>query len=402
MIRSALLALVLVGAALAPQPAHAVSFPECQAFLCMPGGFPPPECAPARSAVLRRIRALLPALPAWSECVAAFDWDPANLTHNEDQLIDCPRGGNLSGRTCSYTTGDGCRYSYPARIRARAQVVVDGSTSFSPNHTFTAIARPDGDTYLSGGDPLICSPGGGGGGGYDSGVIGGPGSLPPPPICEPLTPGCDEDGNRCDPATDPDCPGECIPNTPACDEDGNRCDPATDPDCPGECIPNTPACDEDGNRCDPATDPDCPGECIPNTPACDEDGNRCDPATDPDCPGECIPNTPACDEDGNRCDPATDPDCPGECIPNTPACDEDGNRCDPATDPDCPPETPPCEDPNRRPSPPVPGTPARPEGSAYTTPIDTGLTCICPGNYPFPFFGFRGWICLPNPGTPVN
>ena len=311
----AFVSLAALFALLSPPPAAAVSFAECQAFLCMPGGFPPPECSPARSAVLRRIRALLPALPAWSECVAAFGFDPANVSHNETQLLDCPRGGNLSGRTCTYTTGDGCTYSYPARIRARVQVVVDGSTSFSPNHTFTAIARPDGDTYLSGGDPLLCSPGGGGGGGFDSGVIGGPGPPPPTPICEPLTPGCDEDGQPCDPATDPACPGECIPNTPACDEDGNRCDPATDPDCPPE---------------------------------------------------------------------------------------DDEEECDPDTDPTCPPETSPCQDPNRRPSPPVPGTPSRPEGSAYTTPIDTGLTCICPGNYPFPFFGYRGWICLPNPGSPVN
>ena len=256
---SALLALVLVGAALAPQPAHAVSFPECQAFLCMPGGFPPPECSPARAAVLRRIRALLPALPAWSECVAAFGFDPANVSHNETQLIDCPRGGNLSGRTCTYTTGDGCSYSYPARIRARAQVVVDGSTSFSPNRTFTAIARPDGDSYLSGGDPLLCSPGGGGGG-YDDGVVGPPDEEDD---CTPGTPGCP-----------PDEEDDCTPGTPGCspdedgDEDGNRCDPATDPDCPPE---------NENEDCDPATDPDCPPE---------NENEDCDPATDPDCPPE--------------------------------------------------------------------------------------------------------------------
>ena len=378
MISAIFTALVLLAITLAPPPARAVSFAECQAFLCMPGGFPPPECSPARAAVLRRIRALLPALPAWSECVAAFGFDPANVSHNETQLIDCPRGGNLSGRTCTYTTGDGCSYSYPARIRARAQVVVDGSTSFSPNRTFTAIARPDGDSYLSSGDPLICSPGEGGGGGYDEGVVGPPDDEDD---CVPGTPGCPDDG--CVAGT-PGCDEEddCIPGTPGCDEEDD-CIPGT-PGCrpdDDDCEPGTPGCPP-ADDCEPGT-PGCPGdECIPNTPACDEDGNRCDPTTDPDCP----------DDEKGACDPATDPDCP----------DDEKGACDPDTDPTCPPDLSPCQDPDRRPSPPVPGTPARPEGDAYTQPIESGDTCICPGNYPFPFFGFRGWICLPNPGTPVN
>ena len=392
------LALALVAGVLAPRPATAVTLAECQAFLCMPGGFPPPECSPARAAVLRRIRALLPALPAWSECVAAFGWDPANLTHNEDQLIDCPRGGYLSGRTCSYTTGDGCTYSYPARIRARAQVVVDGATSFSPNHTFTAVARPDGAPYLSSGDPLICSPGEGDGGGYDDGVVGPPDDEDD---CVPGTPGCP-----------PDEEDDCTPGTPGCPPDDDEdCVPGT-PGCPGdECVPGTPGCP--GDECVPGT-PGCPAdECVPGTPGCPPDDDEdCVPGT-PGCPGdECVPGTPGCP--GDECVPGT-PGCPAdECVPGTPGCDPgDPDDCTPGTpgcdpgDPDdCTPGTPgclsPCQDPDRRPSPPVPGTPARPEGDAYTQPIESGDTCICPGNYPFPFFGFRGWICLPNPGSPVN
>ena len=40
------LALVLQG--MAAPAALAVSFAECEAFLCLPGGFPPTECTPPR------------------------------------------------------------------------------------------------------------------------------------------------------------------------------------------------------------------------------------------------------------------------------------------------------------------------------------------------------------------
>lgn len=159
MISAPFIALVLVAGVLAPRPAQAVTFAECQAFLCLPGGFPPSECNAAKAAVLRRLRAFLPALPSWSSCAAAFGWDAANLTHNEHQHADCPRGGTHSGNTCRYTDANGCRYSYAARQRVTVQVVVDGSTQFSPNHTLTHTQRPASTPTLDPGqNPLLCAP----------------------------------------------------------------------------------------------------------------------------------------------------------------------------------------------------------------------------------------------------
>ena len=225
-------------AALVPTPSQAVTFAECQAYLCLPGGFPPPECTPAKRAVIARLMSGKPALPPWSSCASAFGWDMATLSHTEPRHYDCPAGGTLSGQTCRYTDAQRCTWSYTSREQATVQVVVDGSTSFSPNHTLTHTTRSAGTPTLD------------------------PGQNPR--ICRPRRPQCGTPGN-----------------------------------------------------------------------------------------------------------------------------------------PPCPPSST-CADPNRRPSPPVPGTPARPPGSAYTTPIASRPACICPGNYPFPFFGNRGWICLPNPGSPVN
>lgn len=149
------LALALL--ALALPSASAVTFAECQAFLCLPGGFPPPECSAAHTAVLRRLAQLKPALPSWSSCAAAFGWDSANLSHNEHQHADCPLGGHLSGNTCRDTDSQGCTYSGAARQRVRVQVVVDGSTSFQPNHTLTHTQRPATPLVLDPGqNPLFC------------------------------------------------------------------------------------------------------------------------------------------------------------------------------------------------------------------------------------------------------
>ena len=150
------LALALVAGALAPRPVQAVTFAECQAFLCLPGGFPAPECDAAEVAVRQRLDALLPALPSWSSCAAAFGWDAANLMHNEHQHWDCPNGGNLSGGQCRGTDQNGDGFCYTPRQRVTVQVVVDGTTSFQPNHTLTHTQRAAGTPVIVQ-NPLTCS-----------------------------------------------------------------------------------------------------------------------------------------------------------------------------------------------------------------------------------------------------
>ena len=61
MIRAFVSLVLVAGLVLAPAPALAVSMAECEAYLCLPGGFPPSECTPAKAAVLRRLAALQPA-----------------------------------------------------------------------------------------------------------------------------------------------------------------------------------------------------------------------------------------------------------------------------------------------------------------------------------------------------
>ena len=91
MITRTVLALALALQVLTTSPASAVSFAECQAWLCLPGGFPPWECNEAHAAVLRRLAALRPALPSWSSCASAFSWDSANLGHNDNWHDECPQ-----------------------------------------------------------------------------------------------------------------------------------------------------------------------------------------------------------------------------------------------------------------------------------------------------------------------
>lgn len=186
MIFAVWLALVIAAGVLVPRPAPAVTEAECHAFLCLPAGFntrggtPTNACDPAHAAVIDRINRGLPALPSWSSCAAAFGWDSANLTHTEPRHWDCPNGGTLAGTTCHDTDPQGCTYSGAARQRVTVQVVVDGSTSFQPNHTLTHTTRPAGTLVLDPGqDPLLC------------GDHGCPPNCPPPPpptgVCCPAT-----------------------------------------------------------------------------------------------------------------------------------------------------------------------------------------------------------------------
>ena len=88
MIRAFVSLVLVAGLVLAPAPAQAVTFAECQAFLCLPGGFPPRNAA-RQAAVLLRLSQLKPALPSWSSCAAAFGWDSANLRHTEPRHEEC-------------------------------------------------------------------------------------------------------------------------------------------------------------------------------------------------------------------------------------------------------------------------------------------------------------------------
>ena len=133
MIPAALLALVLVLPAVTARSALAISFAECQAWLCLPGGFPPSECTPAEDAVKRRLAAFQPPLPPWSSCASRFGWDAANLSYTQNTQDECPHGGTPTGGLCSGVGADGCAFSYSAQKTTTVKVAVDGRTNFSPN-----------------------------------------------------------------------------------------------------------------------------------------------------------------------------------------------------------------------------------------------------------------------------
>ena len=140
MIPMFIVSLALVLQVVAAPPALAVSQPECEAWLCLPGGFPPSECSPAQAAVMARLAAFKPALPSWASCAAQFGWDAANLAHTDRWYDECPHGGSPDRRgraatTCSGTDLNGCDFSYSAQKKVRVTVAVDGQTNFAPNHT---------------------------------------------------------------------------------------------------------------------------------------------------------------------------------------------------------------------------------------------------------------------------
>ena len=148
MIRTLFVSLALLSALLAPAPARAVTFAECQAWLCLPGGFPPSECNAAKAAVTRRLAAFQPPLPPWSACAAAFGWDSAVMSYNQDNTDQCRAGDTLTNGTCRGEDADGCRYSYTAQKNVTVQVSVDGSSNFQPNH-------PHRQTVAAAGTPAV-------------------------------------------------------------------------------------------------------------------------------------------------------------------------------------------------------------------------------------------------------
>ena len=120
------IALALVLHALTPGPAAACPA-ECEAWLCLPGGFPPSECTPAKAAVLRRLARGQAPLPAWSSCRARCNnAAAANLRWTFPTQLSCPSGGSLVGGSCQGIDGDGCSFTYTARNHGNVWVHVDG------------------------------------------------------------------------------------------------------------------------------------------------------------------------------------------------------------------------------------------------------------------------------------
>ena len=223
MITAAALALALALPALAPTAALAVSLAECEAYLCLPGGFPPSECTPAKVAVTRRLAALQPALPPWSSCTAAFGWDSANVSHTERRRDECPRGGTLTNGSCRGTNANGCTFRYTPRKRVTVQVVVDGATAFSPNRPHTQTVAQASTPVIT--CPAVPIPTPGGGGEGDGGDGDDDCENPPCDVvagCE--NPPCEEE------CENPPCDDDC--ENPPCDVVAGCENPPCDDDCP--------------------------------------------------------------------------------------------------------------------------------------------------------------------------
>ena len=126
MISAIFIALALLLHALTPPPAAACPA-ECEAWLCLPGGFPPSECNAAEAAVLRRLARGQAPLPAWSSCRARCNnAAAANLAWTFPTQLSCPSGGSLVGGSCQGTDAAGCSFTYTARNHGNVWVHVDG------------------------------------------------------------------------------------------------------------------------------------------------------------------------------------------------------------------------------------------------------------------------------------
>ena len=126
MISAIVLALVVLLPALTPRPAAACPA-ECEAWLCLPGGFAPSECNPAKAAVLRRLARGQDPLPRWSSCRARCDnAGAATLGWTFPTELSCPQGGSLSAGLCRGMDGSGCSFSYTPRNHGEVWVHVDG------------------------------------------------------------------------------------------------------------------------------------------------------------------------------------------------------------------------------------------------------------------------------------
>lgn len=131
MIAAIVIALAFLLQAPQPPPAQAQSFAECQAWLCLPGNYgrghgAEAECAPAKQAVLSRLRQHLDPLPKWSSCAARFGWDAATLHWTQPTDAPCPHGGSLSVGLCRGIDTNGCAFTYTPRESGKVWVWVNG------------------------------------------------------------------------------------------------------------------------------------------------------------------------------------------------------------------------------------------------------------------------------------
>ena len=123
------LALFLQGVA-RPSSALAVSEAECEAWLCLPGGFSVSECAPAKRAGARRLSLGMNPLPPWSSCVPLHGDPAAGLAlRTGNEYLSCPGGYNLREGVCVGLTP---AENYATEHRRFVWVLVDGERAGVP------------------------------------------------------------------------------------------------------------------------------------------------------------------------------------------------------------------------------------------------------------------------------
>ena len=102
-----------------PSPALAVSAAECEAWLCLPGGFSGSECAPARQVVDRRLNLGINPIPTWSSCAPLYSAPPAVLAlQMGDEYL--PRFFRLLPGTYSLPALIPKRHFFPLTVRWNA------------------------------------------------------------------------------------------------------------------------------------------------------------------------------------------------------------------------------------------------------------------------------------------
>ena len=238
-----LLALQIFPAPAAAQPSMDA---QCEAWLCLPGGFGPAECNPAKAAVdwrLSRVPPLDP-LPPWSSCAAHYEAIQANLRF--DNNYRPPGCGRSTGHGTVWVLSDGVRigsqYSYtrqetvrpcpppppprPPVLNRPTTTTTTTPTTTTTTPTTTTTTPPTTETTQT--DPCVVNP---------SSCI----EPPPPDPCEVDPASCIEppppDPCEVNPASciEPPPPDPCEVNPASCIEP-----PPPDPDPPPFTPPTGP------------------------------------------------------------------------------------------------------------------------------------------------------------------